>query len=303
MTDLLIVGGGMAGLTAALYALRAGKTVLILEKETFGGQITSAPRVENYPGAPAVSGNTLADALLTQVLSLGGEIEMEDVDGLTSGEVVRLTAGKHVFEARAIVLATGAHHRSLGLTEEARLIGKGVSYCAVCDGAFYKGRDVAVVGGGNSAVDAALFLSEMCRHVTLIHRREGFRCNEQSLVRLRSRPNVSLALNAAVAALHGEDQLSSITLADTRTGETRVLTVDGLFVCIGQEPCNAPFSDLLELNDSGFFAADETCRTRLPNVFVAGDCRVKQVRQLTTAVGDGAVAALAACAYIDGLRK
>ena len=303
MTDLLIIGGGMAGLTAALYALRAGKSVLIVEKETFGGQITSAPRVENYPALPDVSGNALADALLSQVLTLGGEIELEEIVGLTVMDgLVRAQAARRVFEARAAILATGAHHRPLGLTEEAWYLGRGVSYCAVCDGAFYKGRDVAVVGGGSSAASAALFLSDLCRTVTLIHRREGFRCDDRALAALRARPNVRFVLNAAVTALQGAEALPAVTLADTRTGETRELPVDGLFVCIGQEPSSGPFADLLPLDDGGFFAVGEDCATRLAGVFVAGDCRAKTVRQLTTAVGDGSVAALAACAYMDAVK-
>lgn len=303
MHDIVVIGGGPAGLTAALYAARAGKSVLVLEQAGFGGQIALSPRVENYPGIPHMAGNLLADALVEQVLAQDVDVEVETVTAF-SGEngafTVTTEDGDH--PCRAIILATGVTHRHLGLEGEEELVGRGVSYCAVCDGAFYHGRRVAVVGGGDTALQDALFLSATCAHVTLIHRRDQFRGEEKLVRQLQGCKNVDILLSHVPVSLDSLDgELRGVALRDLKTGEEFNLAVEGLFLAVGQEPHNGQFADLIRLTAGGYVDAGEDCRTNVPGVFVAGDCRMKEVRQLTTAVGDGAVAALAACKYVDGL--
>lgn len=299
-TDILIVGGGPAGLSAALYARRAEKRVLVLEKNSFGGQIAWSPRVENYPGIPAVSGSAFADALMAQALDLGAEADVAEVTGITPDhDRLRVRTDGGVHEARAVILATGAKHRRLGLPREEALTGSGVSYCAVCDGAFCAGQPVAVAGGGDAALQDAAALSAVCSAVYLIHRRQEFRAEAANVAAALGKPNVHPVLNARIAALEGEGELTGLTLEDTRDGSRSRLAVTGLFVAVGFEPENAPFGDVAELDAAGWFAAGEDCRTRTPGVFIAGDCRAKAVRQLATAVGDGAAAAVAACRYLD----
>ena len=303
MHDIVVIGGGPAGLTAALYAARAGKSVLVLEQAGFGGQIALSPRVENYPGIPHMAGNLLADALVEQVLAQDVDVEVETVTAF-SGEngafTVTTEDGDH--PCRAIILATGVTHRHLGLEGEEELVGRGVSYCAVCDGAFYHGRRVAVVGGGDTALQDALSLSATCAHVTLIHRRDQFRGEEKLVRQLQGCKNVDILLSHVPVSLDSLDgELRGVALRDLKTGEEFNLAVEGLFLAVGQEPHNGQFADLIRLTAGGYVDAGEDCRTNVPGVFVAGDCRMKEVRQLTTAVGDGAVAALAACKYVDGL--
>ena len=299
MYDIIIIGGGPAGLTAATYARRAGKSVLVIEKNAFGGQITWSPKVENFPGFVSVSGVELGDKLLEQAMEQGAEVELEEVETLTvNGGVkrVRCVSGAE-FEARAVIIATGARPRMLGLPREQELIGNGVCFCAVCDGAFYKGQDVAVNGGGNSALQDALLLSETCRKVYLIHRRDSFRGEAKLVDALKAKDNVEFILGARITELVGEDELCGLKL--DCNGETRNIDVTGLFVAIGHAPDNGKFSNLIALTESGYADSDEDCLTVTPGVFTAGDCRRKSVRQLTTAVADGSVAALAACAYLD----
>ncbi|MBQ7455232.1 MAG: FAD-dependent oxidoreductase [Clostridia bacterium] len=291
MTDILIIGGGIAGLTAALYSLRAGKSALVIEKATFGGQITSSPRVDNYPGLPAVSGNELSDALLSQVLDLGGEIEMEDVSSLRAIDGgFAVAAGKREFTGRAVIVATGARPRPLGIEREDELVGRGVSYCALCDGAFHKGEDVAVVGGGNSAAQAAVELANICRSVTVIQEFDHFTCDRRDLDAMTARPNVRLMPSTKITALLGEDRLAGLSLTNGRT-----LDVTGLFVAIGRVPDTEAFIPPLAADAQGFFLTDESLATNLPGVWAAGDCRQKTVRQLTTAAADGTIAAVNAC--------
>ena len=302
MYDIIVVGGGPAGLTAALYAARAGKTVAVAERENTGGQIVYSPLVENYPAVPTLSGADFAQKLTEQVEALGVEILYDEVTGLArdgEGFIVHCTGGDQ--RCRAVVLATGAAHRHLGLAGEEELVGCGVSYCAVCDGAFYTGRDVAVVGGGDTALQDALFLSNSCRHVTLIHRRDRFRGEDRLVRRAAERENITILYSHTVEALHAADgELTAITVKDVKTGETRQLAVDGLFAAVGQLPQSAPFAALVTVDD-GYYQATEDTVTTCAGVFAAGDGRVKSVRQLTTAVGDGAVAGLAACQYVDAL--
>ena len=296
--DVIIVGGGPAGLTAATYARRAGKSVLVLEKDAFGGQINWSPRVENFPSHISVSGVELGDMLLAQAMEQGAEVELEEVDGLSlDGEIKRVsTLSGAVFEGRSLIIATGAKPRMLGLPREAELVGSGVCFCAVCDGAFYKDLPVAVNGGGNSALQDAVLLSEKCSKVYLIHRRDSFRGEVKLVEQLRAKANVEFVLNASVAELLGGTELTGVVVE--QEGQRRTIDVAGLFVAIGHRPDNAAFARFISLDEAGYALSGEDCRTVTEGVFVAGDCRKKGVHQLTTAVADGAVAALAACSYL-----
>ena len=302
MYDIVIVGAGPAGLTAALYARRMGKTVLVLEKSTFGGQITFSPKVENYPGTMQMSGNEFADRLVEQVLAQGADIEMETVTAVEDRGTVKLVIteeGSH--ECRSVIIAAGVRHRQLGLPRENEFVGAGISYCAVCDGAFYKGQHVAVIGGGNSALQEAILLAETCSKVTIVQNLP-FLTGEQSLQDvLATRKNIEVILGTVVTGLAGESELTGLELRKEESGETSTLSVDGMFVAIGLEPVNEAFRDVAALDERGYFDTDEACVTKTPGVFVAGDCRRKGVRQITTAIADGATAALAACRYLDTL--
>lgn len=293
--DILIVGGGPAGLTAAIYARRAGKSVLVLEKASIGGQIATSPRVDNFPGLPGVSGIELAERLYTQAEDLGARIELEEVLDIQDGAPKTVVTDYGAYTCTALILATGMKHRSLGLPGEDTLAG--VSFCAVCDGAFYAGKDAAVCGGGNTALQDALFLSDLCRHVTLIHRRSQFRGDPILVEALEKRKNVSVILDTVVEALRGQDTLTGLLLRNTATGAETELVVAGLFQAVGQQPEGALAQALGVAEAAGFISAGEDCLTAAPGIFAAGDCRTKAVRQLTTACADGAVAALAACRY------
>ena len=301
MYDIGIIGGGTAGMTAAIYGQRAGKQTLIIEGGTFGGQITSSPNVENYPGIASVSGTEFSMNLLDQAVKLGAETVMEPVTGIREEGGVKVieTSGKE-YQCRSIILATGVTHRHLGVPNEERLTGAGVSYCATCDGAFFRGRDVAVVGGGSTALQDAEFLSNYCRKVYLIHRREEFRGEEQIVSRLREKENVEFILSATVREIIGDTVVERLILNSKKTGKEFKLEVSGVFIAVGQIPQNEIFADTVKLDGNGFILAAEDCVTSHPGIFAAGDCRTKEVRQLTTAAADGAVAALAACKYIAG---
>ena len=293
--DIIIVGGGPAGLTAAIYARRAGRRVLLLEKQGFGGQIASSPRVENFPGLPAVSGAELAERLYSQAETLGAQIELEEVLEIQNGTPKTVVTDYGSYTAAALILASGMRHRSLGLEGEHTMAG--ISFCAVCDGAFYSGQDVAVVGGGNTALQDALYLAGVCRHVTLIHRREEFRADPILVEEVLNVPNITALRSTVVEALEGGEHLTGLKLRHTGTGEISHLAVSALFEAVGHLPETSAAAPLLTLDPAGFIPAGEDCRTPLPGIFVAGDCRSKSVRQLTTACADGAVAALAACDY------
>ena len=300
--DIIIIGAGPAGLTAAIYARRAEKSVLIIEKETFGGQITSSPKVENYPGFLEVSGNELADRLIEQVFAQGGEIELDTVTAI-EGEAGNYTVKglSKDYEARAVIIAAGSHHRRLGLDGEERLTGAGISYCAVCDGAFFRGQTVAVIGGGNSALVDAVLLSDGCEKVYIVQNLAYLTGEERLRKILAERPNVEIIYSSVVEKIVGNESLSSIEIKNTENGERRSLKVDGMFVCIGQAPENQPFSSRVALDSYGYITSDESCIPEGSDggIFVAGDCRTKTVRQVTTAVADGATAALAACRFLD----
>lgn len=301
MYDILIVGAGTAGLTAAIYARRAGKSVVIYESESYGGQIINTPEIENYPGIKNVSGYKFATDLYEQAMALGTEFIYDMIMSIEGDSKTGFTCttefGKKV-EGKTIILACGAKNRHLGIPMEERLTGRGVSYCATCDGAFFKGKDVAVNGGGNTALEDAIYLSGLCNKVYLIHRREEFR-GEQALVDIvKKTPNIELVLNSTVKELCGEKKLEGIITKDTVTsGESRI-DVEALFVAIGQVPSNAPFANLVNLDSAGYVIAGEDCKTNVPGIFAAGDGRTKTLRQLTTAAADGAIAAVGACDFI-----
>ena len=300
MYDILIIGGGPAGLTAAIYAARAGKRTAILEREAAGGQIVSAPLVENYPGAPSVSGAELAGRMRAQAEELGAELLYTEAAGLEKTQTgFRVLCTDGTREARTVILATGASHRRLGLPGEELLTGCGVSYCALCDGAFYEGADVAVVGGGETALQDALFLASICRSVTLIHRRDSFRAGAQLVSRAERQENIRILRGRTVEKLLWSDEaLQGLLLTNLKTGQTERLDVEGLFVAVGQVPQSAPFADAVA-EENGYYLAGEDTKTSIPGVFAAGDGRRKQVRQLTTAVSDGTAAAIAACRYLE----
>ncbi len=300
MYDIIVVGAGPAGMTAALYSLRAGKSVLLLEKENCGGQIVQAPLIENYPGMKQVSGFELAEMLLEQVSALGAEIEQAEVIAIR-GEKKRkiVVTDSKEYECGAVIIACGVQPRCLGLDNEPRLLGNGISYCAVCDGAFYEGKAAAVVGGGSSALQEALFLSNICSEVFLIHRRAEFRAEDHLIQQVHKKNNIRELYNSQITALLGEEELTGITVCDN-TGECYTqLNVAVVFVAIGKVPDNQRFAELLYLDQDGYIISDEEGMTSQTGIFAAGDCRQKQLRQLTTAVADGAVAAVNACRYLD----
>lgn len=302
MYDIIIVGGGPAGLTAAIYALRAGKSVLVIEKNGFGGQIAYSPKVENIPGFQEISGSEFAEQLTEQAMNLGAEMEMEKVTGLEKADnFFRVfTEEENTFEGKAVILATGVKHRMLNLPGEEELIGSGISFCAVCDGAFYAGQEVAMIGGGNSALQEALLLSEVCKKVTVVQNLNGFTGEKKLADALMEKENVEAHFNTIVTAYQSENgTLSGLTLQNQETGESFSLKVDGAFLAVGLVPENDAFASFAALNSWGYFDSKEDCLTQTNGLFVAGDCRSKSIRQVVTAAADGAVAAMAACRYLD----
>lgn len=295
--DIIIIGGGPAGLTAAVYARRAGRSVLLLEKAAFGGQIATSPRVDNFPAAAGLSGAELADRLYTQAEEMGARIELEEALSIQPGDIKTVTTDYGTYQAKAVIIATGMKHRTLGLPGEDEI--GGISYCAVCDGAFYRGKDVAVCGGGNSALQEAIFLSDICRHVTLIHRRDTFRGDPILAERAKEKANVTLMMNTVTEALESDDgMLTGLTLRNTVTGEVTSLKIDGLFQAVGHLPETAIAKELNLTDEHGFLPAGESCELG-DGIYAAGDCRAKEVRQMITACADGAVAALAAVKYCE----
>ncbi|MBE6701339.1 MAG: FAD-dependent oxidoreductase [Ruminococcaceae bacterium] len=298
MYDIIVIGAGPAGLCAAVYALRAGKKVLILEKGAFGGQVTFSPKIENYPGMTSISGVELADKMVEQALFQGADVEVEEVLEIKSEDGIKKVVtdmGEHT--AKAVIIATGAAHRHLGVEGEEKFIGEGISFCAICDGAFYSGKNVAVIGGGNSALQEALSLSEICKKVTIIQNL-AFLTGEKRLADLiEKKDNIEVILSHTVEKVLGDDKFEGIVIKGEE-GE-RELSFDGMFVAIGLSPATAPFKDVVELDKWGYVTSDESCTTKAEGIFVAGDCRTKQIRQISTAASDGAVAALAAVKFIE----
>lgn len=301
MYDIIIIGGGPAGLTAAVYALRANKTVLVLEKGSFGGQITYSPKVENIPGFVSVTGNEFAEKLVEQALELGAEIEPTEVFSVKNGEIKTVVTEDGDYEAKAVIIATGAKHRLLGVENEENLIGNGISFCAVCDGAFYKDEKVAVIGGGNSALQEAILLSDVASKVYVVQNLDFLTGEKKLAEQLYAKENVEIITGSVVKEIIGNEELESIVITKTADGEDRKIDVKGMFVAIGLIPQNAPFSDCIGLDSYGYADSDESCTTATDGIFVAGDCRKKKIRQVATACSDGAIAALAACDYVDSL--
>ena len=302
MFDIIVIGGGPAGLTASIYALRAKKSVLLIEGSVVGGQISSSPRVDNFPGFKSISGADLGEKLFDQALALGLEIEFANVLALTQeNKINKVATDNGDFESKAVIIATGAKHRKLNVENEDKFIGNGVGYCVVCDGDFYAGKDVAVVGGGNSALQGAIYLSNICKSVTILQNLD-FLTGEQSLIEeVKTKKNVSIMLGVVVSQLIGESSLEEIEITANNSVKS-CMKLDGLFVSIGQIPQNEIFKDLVELDERGYIISNETCTTTNPSIFVAGDCRTKMIRQLTTAVADGSVASIAACSYVDKIK-
>lgn len=302
MHDIVIIGGGPAGMTAALYALRNGKSALVLEKGGFGGQIAYSPRVQNFPGTLNMSGNEFADKMLEQILAQGAEVEVETVTEIRDeGNFKRvITEDGAVFDAKAVIIATGVKHRMLGLAGENGLVGNGISFCAVCDGEYYRDQTVAVAGGGNSALQEATLLADVCRQVVMVQDLDCFTGEEKLSTSLLARPNVNALTGTKIEELIIEGgALRGLRLRNKATDESSTLPCDGLFVAIGLIPENGAFSQLVPLDKHGYIASGEDCETGHPGIFTAGDCRRKHLRQLTTAAADGAVAAIAACEYIN----
>lgn len=301
MEDILIIGGGPAGLTAAIYAARAGKTVTVCEKESFGGQITQAHQVDNYPALPGISGLELGDKLCAQATDAGAQVAFCSVNSLVqnTGGTFTLDTDDGPMEARTVIFAGGAKPRPLAVDREADLVGQGVSYCALCDGAFFQDQDVAVIGGGNTAFSDALLLAEICRSVTLVHRRAGFRAELPLIRAAEQTANLHILTPRTVSALVGGEQVEGLILQNPETGEAQTLAVQAVFAALGRVPDCSLLAGLADLDAAGYAASDEGCRTKTPGLFVAGDCRAKAIRQLTTAAADGTVAAMAACEYLN----
>ena len=295
--DIIVIGGGPAGLTAAIYAGRANKKTLILEKGTFGGQITSSPKVENIPGFLSVTGNEFADKLISQAMALDAEIECAEVSKIVPGKPHKVITDEGEFFAKAIIIATGTKHRLLGLDKEEELIGNGISFCAVCDGAFYEDKTVAVIGGGNSALQEALLLSQTCKKVYVVQNLDYLTGEEKLQKSLEEKSNIEVILGTVVKKFLGDRELTGIEVSNGE--ESFEIAVDGLFVAIGLIPQNEAFSEVVKLDDYGYIDACEDCLTSVEGIYVAGDCRKKKIRQVATAASDGAIAALAACSYIE----
>ena len=300
MYDIIIVGAGPAGMTAAIYARRAAKTVLVLEAVTFGGQILNTPDIENYPVEAHISGFEFSNKVYEQAKGLGAEFVFEKaVEIVDEGGIKTVVTPKNRYQAKAVILATGSENRKLGLEGEDMLVGRGVSYCATCDGNFYRNKTVAVVGGGNTALEDALYLSDLAQKVYLIHRRDSFRGDDTNAARLKEKANVEIIYNANVTGLIAEKRLKAIEVTDKLDGSTRQIELNGLFIAVGRVPENQNFASLVQLDDAGYAASGEDCHTRTPGLFVAGDNRAKALRQLVTATADGAMAATEAVKYVN----
>lgn len=302
MYDILIIGAGPAGMTAAIYGQRGGKKTIVFDKLSYGGQVINTAEVANYPGIPNMTGLDFADKTYNQMKDLGAEMSYEEIAEVRDADkpikTVITTSGKE-YECKTIIIATGSSPRPLGVENEDRFRGAGISYCATCDGAFFRNKTVAVCGGGNTALEDAEVLSDIAEKVYLVHRRDEFRADATNVKRVKGKKNVELVLDSVVTAINGERFIKGIEVENKKTGEKRELKIDGLFVAIGQMPENDIFKDIVKLNKAGYVEAGEDCLTGTDGIFAAGDCRAKKVRQITTAVSDGAIAALAAIEHIN----
>ena len=302
MIDIIVIGGGAAGMTAALYAKRSGKTVKIFEKESFGGQIANSPKVENFPSIKEISGLELSNNMFEQIMDLGVEFECEDVLEIKQeNDCFTVITDYNTYLAKSVIIAAGVKHRTINVPHEEELIGKGVSYCAVCDGAFYKGKDVAVIGDANTALQYTLMLSDICNKVYLCMLFEKFFADQTLVDRLKEKENIIITKEISLKEFLHKDELTGLKFENTKTNEEVIFNVDACFVAIGQVPNNERFKNVVDLDDKGYIISIDTT-TKTPGIYVAGDCRTKQVRQLTTAVGDGAIAAMNAVNYINNLK-
>ena len=298
MYDIIIIGGGPSGLTAALYGVRSGKSVLLFEKIGFGGQIAKSPLVENYPGIRAISGTELSESLRSQAESFGCEFRKETVTSVLDGDVKKVSTSKGEYEARAVIFALGTEERKLGLENEEKYVGRGLSYCAYCDGNFFRNREVAVIGGGNTALQDALYLSDICKKVYLVHRRNEFRAEKNLVEKAVRKENIELVTDSVPTEIGGSPIVQYLKVKNKLTDEERELSVNGVFMAIGQLPLTKDFADVLPLDEGGYALAGEDCTVR-DGIYVCGDCRKKEIRQLTTAVSDGTVAATRAVEFIN----
>lgn len=307
--EIAVIGGGPAGLTAAVYAARAGHTVTILEGAACGGQMLLAHEIENYPGFTKIAGYALADQMMEQANSLGVSITYAQVDSITKeDDHFTVLCGSKSYTASAVIIAAGAKHRTLDVPGETEFIGRGVSYCAVCDGRFFAGKDVAVVGGGNTALGDAIYLSNICNSVTLIHRRDTFRADRILVQRMEAIGNIRTVMNARVTKIEGDQRVQSLDLvsvAENAMSQPMVLQADGVFIAVGNVPDLAMLSgiDGVQFGEGGYLVTDERCRSNVPGLFVAGDVRAKNLRQIATAVADGAIAGTEAAEYLDALGE
>lgn len=299
MTDIIIIGAGPAGLTASIYAARNGKSVLIFEKESLGGQISKSHKVENYPGIQNISGMELSSALYSQAEAFGVTLKKTKVTAVKKNDDGFTVTADEDYRCKAVIFALGAAPKKSGLENEAALIGRGLSYCATCDGNFFRNRDVMVVGGGNTALQDALYLSDICKKVYLLHRRDTFRGEKALAEKVREKENTELVLNSTLISAEGKPILKKVTVENKQTKEKREIEVNGLFLAIGQTPLTAEFLDILPLDEFGYVVCDENCTVK-DGIYVCGDCRVKDIRQLTTAAADGTVAATKAIEYLNG---
>ena len=304
--DVAIIGGGPAGLTAGIYAARAGKSTAVIERGLIGGQITFTDSIDNFPAAPGMNGAEYAMKIQSQSESFGAEIIMDEITEVappeTEGGTFKIKGNSDEYEATAVILATGLDNRKMGISGEDGLISRGISFCAVCDGAFFRNKEVAVYGGGNTAVEDAAFLANICSKVTIIHRRDRFRAEQAVVDELKALDNVEFVMTSNVVGVNGDKALESITVKNNETGETRDIDVSALFVAIGKIPNGKPFANLVATDEAGYFDIGESCEAGTPGVFVAGDGRSKELRQLTTAVSDGSIAATKACHYVDRMN-
>ena len=304
--DVAIIGGGPAGLTAGIYAARAGKSTAVIERGLIGGQITFTDSIDNFPAAPGMNGAEYAMKIQSQAESFGAEIIMDEITEVTTpeteGGTFKIKGNSDEYEATAVVLATGLDNRKMGISGEDGLISRGISFCAVCDGAFFRNKEVAVYGGGNTAVEDAAFLANICSKVTIIHRRDRFRAEQAVVDELKALDNVEFVMTSNVVGVNGDKALESITVKNNETGETRDIDVSALFVAIGKIPNGKPFANLVATDEAGYFDIGETCDASSPGVFVGGDGRSKEFKQLTTAVSDGSIAATKACHYVDRMN-
>lgn len=303
MVDVCIIGAGTAGLTAAIYAARAGKSVLVFEKNNYGGQIVNAEAIENYPGIKNISGYDFANGLYEQAMELGMKLEYDCVNGIAEKDgYFKVKGNIDDYDAASVIIASGVKRKKLGISGEEKFTGMGVSYCAICDGMFFRKREVIVVGGGNTAFDDVLYLSNYCSHVYLMHRRDTFRGEKSKLNRIKKKENVSLIVNATILSVNGSDKVASVSYRENDTGSIKELMVDGIFVAVGQSPDTEYLNGTVALDAQGYVNSGEDCHTDISGIFVAGDCRSKEIRQLTTASADGTVAALAACKYLENIK-